>query len=123
MLTLRHLLLFGFLALLTGCAAPCAAPDALSDRPARSCFYQLKVTNINMSNYHVTATLPETVYKKSNKEKRYTRKDHENFGKEFTFRVTDLDKVGGQMQVGKTYEFIRQGNAAYLELLTGGPIQ
>ena len=123
MITLRHLLLFSFLALLAGCARPCGAPSELADRPARSCYYHLRVNNIDMGNYVVKGTLPERVYEKGDKEENYSAKEHsKNYGKEFTFRVTDLDKVAGQLQQGKTYEFIRQGDSAYLELLPGGPI-
>ena len=125
MLTLRHLLLFGFLALLAGCATPCALPSELARDPAVTCFYQLTVTKIHMGNYSVTATLPETVYKKGDKEENVnTRERSEHFGKLFTFRLTDLDKLvaGGEIQEGNTYQFVRPGNSAYLELLTGGKI-
>ena len=126
MMTIRHLLLFGSLALLTGCATPCALPNELARDPAVTCFYQLTVTKIHMGNYHVTGTLPETVYKKGDKEKNVnTRERSEHFGKLFNFRVTDLDKLvaGGEIQEGNTYQFVRQGNSGYLDLLTGGPIK
>lgn len=126
MFTLRHLLLFSFLALLSGCARPpCAAPDDLADRPARSCFYQLRVTDINLTNYHVTAKLPERIYArgyKGNKKNEQPTKESKYRDRLFTFRVTDLDKLvaGSQLQVNNTYDFVRQANSIYLELLPGG---
>lgn len=122
MISLRGFLLLSVAVLLTGCTVPCAPPNLLASDPAPSCFYQLKVTSVDMNNHLVKGQLPETVHKNNDEENNFPARISTHFGKEFTFRVRDLDKLGNQLQLGKTYEFIRLSNSAYLELLAGGPI-
>ncbi|BCA53120.1 hypothetical protein W02_02600 [Nitrospira sp. KM1] len=117
------LVAFGFIIFLTGCAVPCAPPGLLADDPVISCFYQLTITNVDMNKYQVTAKLPSIVYEKDDKESKYPTDKSKFAGQPFTFRVHDLDKLGNQLEQNKTYEFVRIGNSAYLELLPGGPIQ
>ena len=109
---------FSFLALLTGCTKPCVLPGEHSEDPAVSCYYQIKITNIDMANWRVKGELPD-VLKEKGAEKITAAKEEKHYSNEgeFIFRVRDLDKVAAEMQVGKMHEFIRQGNSPYLELL------
>lgn len=107
MIAPRRLMLFAFLALLTGCSSgPCAAPDGFMENPARHCSYLLQVTHVDLDNYLVKAKLPSDLQEKSEGKK----------PGEFTFRVRDLDKLGkNQIKEGGTYYFVRAGNSPYLE--------
>ena len=128
----RHLILVACAILLTGCAMPCAAPDKLATDPVISCYYQIRITDVDLNNYVVTGTLPDVlslvVSKGEGKEKQYSRETirREDYNPQpvgpFTFRVRDLDKLASQLTRNQTYEFIRTGNSPYLELRTGGPL-
>jgi hypothetical protein len=98
MISLKSLLLLSLPVLLTGCTVPCAPPNLLASDPAPSCFYQLKITNVDMNNHLVKGQLPATVHKNNDKEKTFSTSNSKHLGKEFTFRVRDLDKLGNQLQ-------------------------
>jgi len=96
--------LFGIVVLASGCYSthPCGAPNELVEEPAHQCYYQFKITNVDMSKYVVTGMQPDS--------------------KTFTFRVRDLDKVSANMtDANETYHFVREGNSPYLELFPEKP--
>jgi hypothetical protein len=109
----RLFLLLGLLTLLSGCAQVCAYPDALAEKPAGQCFYHLVVTNIDKDNSTITAEFPP--------ELNHTN-PHKPSGS-YTFRIREFDALKNVIKAdGKTpYYFLREGNAAALDVFYGTP--
>jgi len=100
MITIRGLLLFGFLALLSGCVTnPCSDPDEISQKWVPQCLYYLKVTHTDPSNSTVKAQYALN----------YSKKPIQTF----SFRVRDLEHL--KIEKGQEYYFIRQGSSPFLE--------
>lgn len=108
MITGRGLLLFGFLALLSGCANPCVLPDRISDHPAPECLYKLKVNHVD--NYLVNGQVADDLIKKGKKVET------------FNFQVQDLQNLQNVIKEKETYYFLRKGNNPYLYLFIQKPI-
>lgn len=107
MITSRGLLLFGFLALLSGCAQLCVPPDHISNHPAPECLYKLKVNHVD--NYLVNGQVADDLTKKGAKVE------------PFNFQVFELDKLQNVIQKNETYYFLRKGNNPYLYLFIQKP--
>jgi hypothetical protein len=93
--------LFSLLVLLSGCSAfdpHCPTPNKPSFTDY-TCWWEVKITNINSQRGEVTGTLP---YKGAEK---------------FTFRVRDLDKLerNKQLEEGELYLFNNGHSSPYLE--------
>jgi hypothetical protein len=109
MMTSRTLLLLGFLILLSGCAQRCVYPDSISDAPPVQCFYHLVVTDINTENHTITARIPDAL--------NYSDRPPDSF----TFRIREFDELKTLLKKDQEYYFIREGNAAFLDVFYGTP--
>lgn len=119
MILQRHILLFGFLALLGGCAShsgtfisPCAAPGNLKEGSIYNCYYVLTVIDKDKEKNIVKGKVREDVAKFGNSDKRELV---------YTFRLRDFRTVESQIQNGESYHFIREGDSPYLELFPQKP--
>lgn len=112
MLTLRYLAIFISSALLTGCGTYCPTPGEPAPENETSCWYSMKVENIDAKRGEVTATISTRV-------KRVAGVD---FSKRYTFLVRDLERL--QLEKGKEYLFINVHNSPSLEAFpnSSGPI-
>jgi hypothetical protein len=109
MMISRVLLLFGFLILLSGCAQRCVYPDAISEAPASQCFYHLKVTDVSTEKRTITAQIPD-------------RLNHSDRPPDsFTFRIREFDELNKEIEKGKEYYFIREGNDPFLDIFYEKP--
>lgn len=117
MITGRSLLLFGFVALLSGCVSPpCVPPNELSKEPVKSCYYQLEITHVDEPNKRVSGKVPNVlvIYDREGNEEFPTPKN-EYTGKEFTFTISHFETVKDQLIEGKVVEFVRHANSPVME--------
>jgi hypothetical protein len=105
MIAPRRFLLFGIVALLSGCVPltnPCPEPDAVSSKWVPQCLYYLKVIHTDPNNSTVKAQYVWDY-----------RQDKTKALPSFIFRVRDLDHL--KLETGKDYYFVRQGTSPFLE--------
>ena len=107
----RLFLLLGLLTLLSGCAQVCAYPDALAEKPAGQCFYHLVVTDIDTVNSTITAEFPPEL----------NHTDPHKPSGSYTFRIREFDALKNVIKKGQPYYFIREANAAALDVFYGTP--
>jgi hypothetical protein len=109
MMASRILILCGFLLLLSGCAQRCVYPNEISEAPPTQCFYHLVVTKVNTENHTITAQIPDAL--------NYSDRPPDSF----TFRIREFDELKTLLKEKEEYYFIREGNAAFLDVFYGTP--
>lgn len=107
MIAFRGLLLFGFLALLSGCTTPTCPRPSYPSYTGYNCLYQMTVTNIDTTTGWVQGKYTNDLVDKGGADPKV----------EFKFLVRDLDWLVSKnlLVKGHDYFFVNGGGSPFLE--------